>query len=82
PDKDKRRIMRALRRRVSDHDVNRWASRFLDALASAPDRPRHTELQDDEDSVHRTARYAAEDRREEARRDQVRASPATRRSRP
>lgn len=39
PAHDKARIMRALRRRVADHDVNRWAARFLEALAAAPARP-------------------------------------------
>ena len=39
PAHDKARIMKALRRRVADHDVSRWATRFLDALASAPHRP-------------------------------------------
>ncbi|EWS99845.1 trehalose-phosphate synthase [Intrasporangium oryzae NRRL B-24470] len=39
PAKDKQRIMRALRRRVSDNDVQRWASRYLAALAAAPERP-------------------------------------------
>ncbi len=39
PAHDKARIMRSLRRRVADHDVNRWASRFLDALAAAPAPP-------------------------------------------
>ncbi|MDN5796435.1 MAG: trehalose-6-phosphate synthase [Intrasporangium sp.] len=38
PAPDKRRIMRALRRRVADHDVQRWASRFLAALDAAPAR--------------------------------------------
>lgn len=37
--KDRRRLMRASRRRVSEHDVQRWADRFLDNLASAPERP-------------------------------------------
>ncbi len=82
PDKDKRRIMRALRRRVSDHDVNRWASRFLDALATAPLVPQHTEQQDHEENQQRIQRHAAEDDREAVRRDQTRASQATRRSRP
>jgi len=82
PDKDKRRIMRSLRRRVSDHDVNRWASRFLDALATAPEIPHHTAQQDDEETQQRLERHAAEDDREEVRRDQTRATPATRRSRP
>ncbi|WP_374970521.1 trehalose-6-phosphate synthase [Terrabacter sp. BE26] len=39
PDKDKQRIMKALRRRVSDHDVQRWAARYLAALAAAPELP-------------------------------------------
>ena len=33
---DERRIMRALRRRVADHDVQRWAARYLAALDVAP----------------------------------------------
>lgn len=37
--KEKRRIMRALRRRVADHDVLVWADRFLDNLRAAPDKP-------------------------------------------
>ncbi|HET8595185.1 MAG TPA: trehalose-6-phosphate synthase, partial [Intrasporangium sp.] len=39
PEREKQRIMRALRKRVSDHDVQRWAARFLAALDAAPDRP-------------------------------------------
>lgn len=39
PEKEKRRIMRALRRRVADHDVQRWAERYLAALDAAPERP-------------------------------------------
>ena len=39
PAHEKARIMKALRRRVADHDVGRWAARFLDALAVAPHRP-------------------------------------------
>lgn len=39
PTRDKQRIMRALRRRVADHDVQRWAGRFLAALDAAPDLP-------------------------------------------
>jgi trehalose 6-phosphate synthase len=38
PEVQKRRIMRSLRRRVSDHDVQRWAARFLAALDVAPAR--------------------------------------------
>ena len=64
PDKDKARIMRALRRRVSDHDVARWAARFLDALASAPARPERQEQQDRVDEAARTARHAGEDLKE------------------
>ncbi|WP_307818051.1 alpha,alpha-trehalose-phosphate synthase (UDP-forming) [Janibacter endophyticus] len=37
--KEKQRLMRALRRRVSDHDVLVWADRFLENLRAAPDRP-------------------------------------------
>ena len=39
PAHDKARIMKSLRRRVADHDVDRWATRFLDALAAAPHHP-------------------------------------------
>jgi trehalose 6-phosphate synthase len=39
PPREKQRIMRALRKRVADHDVQRWAARFLAALDAAPDRP-------------------------------------------
>ena len=39
PAAEKRRLMRAMRRRVADHDVQRWASRFLEALDHAPERP-------------------------------------------
>ncbi len=39
PDQQKRRIMRALRRRVAEHDVQRWARNYLAALDSAPERP-------------------------------------------
>ena len=35
---EKRRRMRAMRRRVADYDVQRWASGFLTALPVAPDR--------------------------------------------
>ena len=37
--KDKERLMRALRRRVADHDVRVWADRFLANLEAAPERP-------------------------------------------
>jgi trehalose 6-phosphate synthase len=39
PADQRRRRMRALRRRVSDHDVKRWSARYLEALALAPDKP-------------------------------------------
>ena len=35
-DKERRRLMRALRRRVADNDVQRWADRFLTNLDTAP----------------------------------------------
>jgi len=41
--------MKALRKRVSVHDVQRWATRYLDALASAPSKPhRPTRASDEE----------------------------------
>ena len=39
PAEQRRRRMKAMRKRVADHDVQRWASRYLDALATAPSRP-------------------------------------------
>jgi trehalose 6-phosphate synthase len=39
PDAERRGRMKALRKRVAGHDVQRWASRYLDALASAPAEP-------------------------------------------
>ncbi len=49
PEDERRRRMKALRRRVADHDVQRWASRYLEALASAPARPhRPTRASDQE----------------------------------
>ena len=54
PAHDKARIMRALRRRVADHDVDRWATRFLDALAAAPSRP--------EPAIHARQRHTAASR--------------------
>jgi trehalose 6-phosphate synthase len=39
PEDERRRRMKALRKRVAVHDVQRWASRYLDALSSAPARP-------------------------------------------
>jgi trehalose 6-phosphate synthase len=37
--REKRRRMRALRRRVREHDVRHWADDFLRALKAAPERP-------------------------------------------
>jgi trehalose 6-phosphate synthase len=49
PEDERRRRMKALRKRVAAHDVQRWASRYLDALASAPARPnRPTRASDEE----------------------------------
>jgi trehalose 6-phosphate synthase len=49
PEDERRRRMKALRKRVATHDVQRWASRYLEALASAPLRPhRPTRASDEE----------------------------------
>jgi trehalose 6-phosphate synthase len=49
PEDERRRRMKALRKRVADHDVQRWATRYLEALASAPLKPhRPTRASDDE----------------------------------
>jgi len=41
--------MKAMRKRVADHDVQRWASLYLDSLASAPLKPhRRTRVSDKE----------------------------------
>jgi trehalose 6-phosphate synthase len=55
PEDDCRRRMKAMRRRVADHDVQRWASRYFEALASAPQKP------------HRRTRASEEERRNEER---------------
>ena len=39
PEDERRRRMKAMRKRVADHDVQQWASRYLEALASAPAKP-------------------------------------------
>ncbi len=39
PEDERRRRMKAMRKRVADHDVQRWASRYLTALAAAPSKP-------------------------------------------
>jgi trehalose 6-phosphate synthase len=49
PEDERRRRMKALRKRVATHDVQRWATRYLEALASAPARPhRPTRASDEE----------------------------------
>jgi len=49
PEDERRGRMKALRKRVADHDVQRWATRYLEALASAPVRPhRPTRASDQE----------------------------------
>ena len=44
PEDERRRRMKAMRKRVADHDVQRWASRYLEALAAAPVRPHRPTL--------------------------------------
>jgi trehalose 6-phosphate synthase len=49
PEDERRRRMKALRKRVADHDVQQWASRYLQGLAAAPVRPhRPTRASDQE----------------------------------
>ena len=49
PEDERRRRMKAMRKRVADHDVQRWASRYLKALASAPLKPhRRTRASEEE----------------------------------
>ena len=64
PEDERRRRMKAMRKRVADHDVQRWASRYLEALASAPAKP------------HRPTRASEEEGRrvERAHRANLRAS--------
>ena len=64
PEDERRRRMKAMRKRVADHDVQQWAARFLKALASAPLNP------------HRRTRVSDEERRgdERANRANLRAS--------
>ena len=40
--------MKALRRRVADHDVQRWAARYLEALEIAPRKPQRQQLQQEQ----------------------------------
>jgi len=39
PEDERRRRMKAMRKRVADHDVQRWAHRYLKSLAAAPLKP-------------------------------------------
>ena len=49
PQDERQRRMKALRQHVADHDVQRWASLFLESLASAPEEPhRPTRASDEE----------------------------------
>ena len=64
PEKEKRRLMRAMRRRVAEHDVQRWAARFLENLEHAPERPERTIREQDADEAHASAdRKAADNHR-------------------
>ncbi|MGN6302147.1 MAG: alpha,alpha-trehalose-phosphate synthase (UDP-forming) [Angustibacter sp.] len=62
PDKEKRRLMRAMRRRVADHDVQRWAARFLENLENAPERPQRTAREQHADDAHAAADRTARER--------------------
>lgn len=62
PDREKRRLMRAMRRRVADHDVQRWAARFLENLSSAPDRPDRSQKERQADEAHAAEDAAARER--------------------
>ncbi len=66
PDQEKRRLMKAMRRRVADHDVQRWAARFLAALEHAPDRPPRSQRErvaaEEEATVRATSQQAFADR--------------------
>src|SRR5665811_428186 len=49
PEDERPRRMKTLRKRVADHDVHRWAARYLKALDSAPLRPhRRTHASEEE----------------------------------
>ncbi|HEY8882233.1 MAG TPA: trehalose-6-phosphate synthase, partial [Dermatophilaceae bacterium] len=49
PGDERRRRMKAMRKRVADHDVQRWASRYLKALAAAPLKPHRLTRAGDEE---------------------------------
>ena len=46
---ERRSRMKALRKRVEDYDVQRWACRYLEALAKAPLRPHRATRASDEE---------------------------------
>src|SRR5665811_217139 len=49
PEDERRRRMKAMRKRVADHDVQRWATLYLVTIASAPVKPhRRTRASDKE----------------------------------
>jgi trehalose 6-phosphate synthase len=58
PEDERRFRMKAMRKRVADHDVQRWASGYLEALASAPHKPHRRTLasEDERRSVERANR--------------------------
>ena len=57
PDDERRRRMKAMRKRVADHDVQRWAFRYLKALGSAPLKPnRPTRAHEEEHDTERANR--------------------------
>jgi trehalose 6-phosphate synthase len=72
---ERRRRMRAMRRRVADHDVQRWAGRFLEALECAPSRPRRTTREQTADDAHAAADQRAVEARQAARSPQSAGSP-------
>ena len=65
PEDERRRRMKEMRKRVADHDVQRWASDYLEALASAPQKPhRRTPASEEErrsvERANRANRRAAD----------------------
>jgi len=58
PEDERRSRMKAMRKRVADHDVQRWASGYLEALALAPHKPHRRTLasEDERRSVERANR--------------------------
>ena len=60
PEDERRRRMKAMRKRVADHDVQRWASRYLEALASAPARPHRSTRASTREATRRRTRQPGE----------------------